>query len=256
MRAVPLYLFLLLAGIPCALSAGEAPKPKPEIKSVEPYWVPNGKPATLKIVGNDLSPKGVEFTEKKIASKVVKAEKLDPKTDEEKAKGNSVVELEVTAPAGLKPGSYPFKLLHDGDEKPESRVYIDDEYPQLEEKEPNNTLRKPEVLPPAPVAVTGKLDNEGVDVFQIDGKAGETYHIEILAARAGSPFEPVLRLRDPRKVSVKVAVDEGNDCAMDYKLPTDGPYLLELFDGDNRTEGKFFYRLMVKRVSASPPADK
>ena len=250
MRSASLLLCTVLLGVRAQTTAEEMPKPKPEIKSVQPYWLPKGKTATFRVIGQDLAPKGIQFANGKIAAKILKVEKLEPKTDEEKAKGNTALEIEVTAPEGLKADSYAFKLPHGGGvETPEGRIYFDEALPEVEEKEPNNTLKKPQPLPPASVAVTGKLDNEGVDVFQITGKAGETVHIEILANRAGAGWEPVLRLRDPRRVSVKVAVDEGSDCAMDYKLPKGGPYTLEVFDGDNRTDGKFFYRLTVKRVS-------
>ncbi|MBW3625162.1 MAG: hypothetical protein KY468_17330 [Armatimonadetes bacterium] len=243
------------SGLP--LQAQEMPKPKPEIKSVQPYWIPNGKTVTFKIMGQDLAPKGIEFTDKKVTAKVLKVEKLEPKTDEEKAKGNTAVEIELSAPDDLKPDSYAFKLPHDGETQPENKIYIDEATPEIKEKEPNDTLRKPQPLAAAaPFALTGKLDNEGVDVYQIQGKAGEVWRFEILAKRAGSGMDPILRLRDPRLVSVKVAVDnQDRDCALEYKIPADGPYLLEVFDADNRTNKDYFYRLMVKRVApavASP----
>lgn len=245
-----------LCAVALSLPAQEMPaKPKPEIKSLQPYWVPNGKPVTFRIMGQNLAPKGIEFTEKKIAAKIVKTETLEPKTDEEKAKGNTVVEIEITTPADLKPESYAFKLPHDGETQPEGRIYIDETYPQMEESEPNDTLKKPQTLPDGSVAVTGKLDNEGVDVYRIDGKAGETWRLEILAKRAESQLDPILRLRDPRLVSVKVAVDNhGNDSAIEYRLPADGPYLLEVFDADNRTNKEYFYRLMVRRTAPEPRA--
>src|SRR3712207_8297156 len=39
-------------------------------------------------------------------------------------------------------------------------------------------------------SILGKIDNEGADVFRIDGKAGELWQFDILARRAGSQLEP------------------------------------------------------------------
>jgi len=71
------------------------------------------------------------------------------------------------------------------------KVYIDEPLPEIPATEPNDSLRKPQVLPPGSVAVLGKLDKDGVDVFRINGKAGETWRFEVLAHRFGSPFEPI-----------------------------------------------------------------
>ena len=94
--------------------------------------------------------------------------------------------------------------------------------------------------------VIGKIDsNDGVDVFQIDGQGGETWRFEVFARRLNptTKLEPVLRLRDARLTSVRLAVDHGDDCFIECKPTTDGPYFLELFDGDNKSGPDQTYRL-------------
>jgi hypothetical protein len=243
--------FVFAVAGPLARPAAADEKPKPEWRSTRPLAITRGKTTVIRVTGQDLSPKEVRFDEAGITAKIVKMEPLSPKTDEEKAKGNTAVEVEITPPAGLAPGIYPFKLFQDGAESPTGRVYIDEPLPEIEEKEPNDTLRQPQVLPAGSVAVTGSLDKDGVDVFQFQGKAGETWHIEIIARRAGVDFEPVLRLRDPHFTPIRAAADEGEDCFMDVRLPADGPYLLEVFDGDNRSRADYLYRLRVVRGSAA-----
>lgn len=241
------------------LSAQDKPKPKPEFKAALPYWIPANKTTTIRVLGQDLAPKSIEFGDNRIQGKILKTEATS--SDAEKAKGNTALDVEITAPANVPPGSYKFKLVHESpaspekkeekkeENQPEGRIYIDDVTSEIPEKEPNNSLIAPQLLESVPVAITGKIDNEGADVFRIDGKAGETWQFEIVARRAGATWEPVLRLRDPRRALVAAAVDQGNDCTLKYQIPADGAYLLEIFDGDNRANGDYFYRLSVRRIT-------
>jgi hypothetical protein len=236
---------------PSGARAADSPeKSKPEWRTTMPVAIARGKTATIRILGQDLAPKEIKFEDSRITARVLKTERLSPKSDAEKAKGNSAVDAEVTSPADLPPAVYPFNLIQDGAGPTTGKVYIDQSLPEIASVEPNESLRKPQVLPPGSVAVEGKLDKDGVDVFQISGRAGETWRIEVLAHRFGSPFEPVLRLRDPHLTSVRVAVDQGEDCAIEYRLPMDGPYLIELFDGNNEAKPEFVYRLRVVRETA------
>src|SRR5207248_47401 len=128
------------------------------------------------------------------------------KTDAEKARGNRSVEVELSAPERLPPGVYNFKLIHEGSAGPVGHIYIDEPLPEIEEKQPSDDLRQPQVLPVGSVAVLGKLNKTGAAVFQIHGKAGEAWRFEVVAHRMGSPLEPVLRLRDARLTPLRVAV--------------------------------------------------
>jgi hypothetical protein len=241
--------FILAASVTSTTSTAEEPSPpKREIKSTRPLAVTAGATAKISITGQDLAPQEVRFDDPRITGKIVKTTPLEPKSDADKARGNVTVEAEVTLPAGLPPQLYAFQLIHGGKEEPKGKIYVDTPCPEIEESEPNDTLRKPQALPAGPVAVLGTLDNEGVDVFQLNGKAGETYRIEVLARRMGAALDAVLRLRDPRLAPVRAAVDQGEDCAITYTLPMDGPYLIELFDGENRTGAGFIYRLRITPV--------
>jgi hypothetical protein len=255
-RSVPFVSFVLFVTfvVQSGLSSpasGDDEKPKPEWRMTEPMAVVRGQSAMIRVLGQDLAPREIRFDRAGIKARIIKTEALSPKSDEEKAHGNTAVEVEVTPLADMAPGCYSFKLVHDGKESPTGRLYIDVALPEVEEAEPNDSLRQPQVLPAGSLVVRGKLDKEGVDVFQIQGKEGETWRFEVVAHRVGSPFEPVLRLRDSHLTPLRVAVDEGDDCVLEYRPPADGPYLLELFDGDNRSRGDFVYRL---RILAPAPA--
>jgi hypothetical protein len=240
---------LILVGMLVALSAAAQGK-KQELRGSEPLWVMAGTTTALRLYGQDLSPKEIRFADPRITAKLLKVEPLMPKTDEERRRGNTAVEAEVSTPPGFKAGSYRFELVPEVGEPEEGRLLIDVEAPEIKETEPNNSLKQPQALPDGSVTVLGKLDGDGVDVFRFEGRAGETWRIEVFARRLKptNTLEACLRLRDPRRAPIKVAVDEGNDCALELKLPAAGPYLLELFDGDNRTDAAFDYRLTLRRL--------
>jgi hypothetical protein len=237
--------FVTLWFRPSAAEAEETPKLKPEWRATQPLAVTRGKTTVVRITGQDLAPREIKFDDARVTAKIVKTETLTPRTEAEKARGNRSVEAEVSAPEGLPPGVYKFKLVHEGSAAPVGQIYIDEPLPEIEAKQPSDDLRQPQVLPAGSIAILGKLDKSGAAVFQIHGKAGEAWHFEVAARRMGSPLEPVLRLRDARLTPLRVAVEEGEDCAIDYRLPADGSYLLELFDANNQTNAQFFYRLRV-----------
>jgi hypothetical protein len=242
--------FLLLL---CALPGGALGqgKKRTEFRAVSPPWVMVGKPAVVLLSGQDLAPNEIRFEQPGLTGKVLKSGPSMPKTDEERKQGNTTVEVEVTPAADLKPGRYRFTLLQEGAEPTPGALVVDVPAPEMSESEPNNELRKPQVLPAGNITVNGKLDNEGVDVFRIEGKAGETWRFELFARRVNpaTKLEGVLRLRDPRMAPVRLAVDQGSDCAIEYRLPADGPSVLEVFDGDNKAAGDLVYRLHVRRIA-------
>lgn len=230
---------IILAGAAFAQQGGK----RQEVLGTDPLWVMAGKPAVVRILGNDLAPTEIRFADPGLTGKILKTE---PNAD--KKRGSVAVEVEVNPSADLKPHRYRFTLAGPTVQPGAGQLLVDVPAPELEEKEPNNDFRKPQLLS-GPCTVTGRLDNEGVDVFRIDGKAGETWRFEVFARRIkpDNPLEAVLRLRDPRLAPVRAAVDQGADCAIEYRLPLDGPYLLELFDGDNRASAAQAYKLFVRR---------
>jgi hypothetical protein len=240
--------FFGLALLVMAVGAAAQGK-KPEFRGAAPYSVLAGATTTVRILGQDLAPTEIRFEDSRISAKILKTGPLMPKNDDEKRRGNTEVEVEITAPGGLPAKYYRFNLLQEGGVSAGGKLLIDVPAPEIQEKEPNDTLRKPMDLPDGPVTVTGKLDNEGVDVFRFKAKAGETWHIEVFARRLNraTKLEPVIRIRDPRLAPIRAAVDQGDDCYIDLKVPVDGPYLIELFDGDNKSGADQAYRLELRR---------
>lgn len=220
------------------------------VRAVEPPWVLAGSAARVRLIGPDLPAGSILFEEPGLRARILETAPYAGKTDAEKARGNTAVAVEVLCAADLRPGNYPFRLEAPGKEPADGRLYVDTPAPEVAEREPNDDLRKPQELPPGPVTVLGKLDGDGVDVFRFTGRAGEVWRVEVFARRLGpANWEPVLRLRGARLVPLRVAIDRGEDCFIEYRLPADGAYLVELFDADNRKDPASAYRLHLRRVT-------
>lgn len=249
MRQRLLAGMLVLAAVACVPAVAQRRQRKGELRDVQPPWVSPGKTATIQLFGQDVAGTEIEFTDSAIKGRVLKSAPYTGKTDEEKQRGNTEIDVEVTLPAELKPGAYPFKLTSDSS-MATGTMSVDVEAPTVKETEPNDSLYKPQVLPTGNVNVEGVLKNEGVDVFQIQGKPGETWRFEVWCQRmkAGAKLDPVIRLRDAHHTPLQLAVSRGRDCAIQYTLPADGAYLIELFDAENRSQDDFNYRLAVRRL--------
>jgi hypothetical protein len=242
-------LAITVLGLLTSASVAQQSKPQ-DFRLHEPGWIIAGKPVVVKLIGQDLNPSTITFQHPGITAKVLSVQPFEGKTEVQRRWGNRMAEVEISTTPDTKPGSYRFTLSGDGVQSVTGRLTVDVSAPEMTEVEPNNELRKPMVLPAGSVTVLGKLDNEGADVFQFTGKAGETWRVEAFTTRLNreTKLEAVLRLRDPRLSPVRAAVDSGNDCALEYRLPADGPYLVELFDGDNRAAGDYNYRLALRRL--------
>ncbi len=223
---------------------------KSYVNGHSPAWAMAGATTPLRLIGSDLAATEVRFKSPGIAAKVVKVGPNQPKGDDEKKLGNTQVELEVTVPADARPGLHPFELIREGGPPITGQLLVDVAAPEVPEKEPNGSLRQPQELPAGNATIIGKLDGDGADVYRFNAKANERWRIEVFVRRlpGGGKFEPVLRLRDPQLAPVKAAVDQGWDCALEYSCRVDGPHLVEIFDGDNRSGGDYNYRLHLRKL--------
>ena len=132
-----------------------------------------------------------------------------------------------------------------------------DTLPECMEKEPNDDPSKAQKLD-LPVIVNGRIDRPGDwDVFEVQGKAGETIVAEVCARRLGSPLDSFIKITgaDGKIIALNddhydAASGMNTDHADSYlmvKLPADGKYFIHL--GDTRRQGgkEYAYRLRVSR---------
>jgi hypothetical protein len=101
-----------------------------------------------------------------------------------------------------------------------------------------------------PVAVCGRLSERGDnDGYRFEAHKGVTYAFEVIASRAGSDCDPILRLFDT-KGSILIESDDtrgfGKDLRLEWKAPADGAYRLQVADLHDRGGPTFGYVVLAE----------
>jgi len=132
-----------------------------------------------------------------------------------------------------------------------------DTLPECLDKEPNDQPSKAQKVS-LPIIVNGRSDRSGDwDVFEVDGKAGETIVAEVHARRLGSPLDSFVKVTGPDGKIIALNDDHfdaasglNTDHADSYlmvKLPADGKYFIHLGDTPRRGGKEYAYRLRISQ---------
>jgi hypothetical protein len=135
-----------------------------------------------------------------------------------------------------------------------------EDLPEVREREPNNTSATAQSVL-LPVIANGRIDSpEDTDVFQIDGKAGDTIMAEVTARRLNSPLDSVLKICAASGEQLAFNDDcEDRACGLNthhadsqllFRVPSDGKYFVHLADTQRHGGPEYGYRL---RLSAPRP---
>jgi hypothetical protein len=130
--------------------------------------------------------------------------------------------------------------------------------PSCIEQEPNNTRSSAQAVKP-PILISGRINQPGdCDLFQFEGRAGDTLVAEVRARRLNSPLDSILRLTDAAGNLVASNDDHEDKAAgltthhadsfLSVRLPADGTYLLHLADAQGQGGPAYTYCLRI-----SPP---
>lgn len=259
-RVLAAFIFAALFTAPAR--ADDKDKPKPEVKGASLLALRAGQTATVFVYGDNLAPTAIT-AKPPLVVKMGEIKDTDAETAKARGGAKKQVAVEVSAPADCPPDVYDLILVHEGDQKPTARIAIvAPAGTELEVKRPNATFAQAMPLPAeaASVAVTGALPGDTADLFRFEAHAGETWEIIVLAGRAGSPLDPIVRVRDARRIPLALAAgDEKKDRRLTFRAPTDGVYFLELTDAENRGGPTYVYRLTLARkndtkaAQATPP---
>ena len=109
-----------------------------------------------------------------------------------------------------------------------------------------------------PIIVNGRADRPGGwDVFEVEGKAGETIVAEVHARRLGSPFDSFVKVTgaDGKIIALNDDhYDAGSGLNTDHadsylmvKLPADGKYFIHLGDTRRHAGKEYAYRLRISQ---------
>jgi len=135
-----------------------------------------------------------------------------------------------------------------------------DTLPECLDKEPNDEPSKAQKVT-LPVIVNGRMDRPGDwDVFELQGKAGETIVVEVTARRLGSPLDSfvkvtgadgkIIALNDDHYDAASGLNTDHADSYLMVKLPADGKYFIHLGDARRHAGKEYAYRL---RISGPQP---
>jgi len=130
-----------------------------------------------------------------------------------------------------------------------------DTLPECRDAEPNNAPAKAQKVT-LPIIVNGRADRPGDwDVFEVQGKAGQTLVAEVHARRLGSPFDSFVKVTGPDGKIIALNDDHydaasglNTDHADSYlmaKLPADGKYFVHIGDTRRHAGKAYAYRLRI-----------
>jgi len=143
------------------------------------------------------------------------------------------------------------------------RLFAVGQWEELAENEPNNDP-KAAVRVPLNATVGGVIENEDVDCFGFEARAGERINFEVEGLRLGdSPLDPMLVLLDAEGRELAAADDLAffrQDCALAFTPPADGVYVIQVREAAYAGGGQFHYRLHLgtfpRPLGAFPPGGR
>lgn len=130
-----------------------------------------------------------------------------------------------------------------------------DTLPECFDREPNNDRSQAQKVE-LPVIVNGRMDQPNdSDVFQLEGRAGDTIVAEVSARRLDSPLDSILMLTDASGKLLALNDDHQDpasglnthhaDSYLMVKLPADGTYYVHLGDTARNGGKEYAYRLRI-----------
>ena len=90
------------------------------------------------------------------------------------------------------------------------------------------------------------------DGYRFEARKGVIYAFEVVARRAGSECDPVLRVLDAKGSIVTEADDTrglGKDARIEWKAPADGGYVVQVADLHDRGGTAFGYVLLAEAAN-------
>jgi hypothetical protein len=242
-------LRLLLLSLPIVLLAQPKqadPRNGPRVVVAVPLGATPGSTSKLTLRGLRLdNATEVRLTGSKGTVKLIKKGKTGvPNMQKPEKVGDSEVQIELTLPADAPEGTLAVEVVTPAGTTSHKLLIARG---VIAEKEPNNGYREAQPLT-LPAIVDGAISApQDVDVFRIEGKAGQKLVAEVLADRHGSALDGILTLADARGAILTTNDDAvGADPKIEFTLPRDGVYYLSLIDAHDQGGPAHVYRLVVR----------
>jgi len=227
----------------------EKKEPPPKVTLVTPLGVPAGATTKVTVRGLKIDQAAeLRFANEKVTAKILKKSKVPvPMKAEPGVVGDSMLEVELTLPAGLDTTLLAFTVLTPYELTAEHKLMVNGPIPVITEKEPNNGFKQAQPVQ-LPQVIDGAINQgQDVDVFRFEGKAGQKIACEVLAARYGSTLDSILTLytSSGRIVASNDDHDGSSDSRMEVTLPETGFYYLSVQDAHDQGGVTYTYRLVI-----------
>jgi hypothetical protein len=242
---------------PCASALAQLSPPM--VKISKPIGAAPGDSVSLEVRGSDFRDGALlQFEDSRVRVDGIELGKAD-------GNGLRTLKCRMAVPAEAGPGPLRFRVIGGGGVSNPGSLLVGRSIPTIAEVEPNDRLRKPQVVA-NPSAIEGMITpGDDVDVYAVAMRAGETLVAEAIAARAGSRLDAFVTILSPDGRELAANDDLfGRDAAAWATVPSTGLYLVAIQDANGRhrdggIEQKMTrpYRLEVGRltlVSAAFPA--
>ncbi|TWU07171.1 putative subtilase-type serine protease precursor [Symmachiella macrocystis] len=205
-------LVLFLTG----LTAADLFAAKPELSYLHPAGAQRGTTVSVEAAGKNASwpPK-------------VLTDRAGITVEPEKDKGK----LKITVDSDAVPGVYWVRLHNDEGASP-LRPFVVGTLPEMNEKEPNNDYREPQLLETSTVIVNGRINGSSdVDTFAVKLAAGQTLVASMAANEVlGSPMDAILEVTSPNGFRLAFNHDTYNlDPQVVFTAQEAGTYLVRSF---------------------------
>lgn len=258
------FILALLLGLPALASAADKEEKKdekkpepPRVALALPFAVSAGSTNHVVIRGQHLT-NAPEFRftntlalDTFIVSITNRAKADVPKEADAKKVGDSRIDVEVVVPAGAVQGTNWFTVITpDGISEPRL-LFVLSAGTLIAEKEPNNGFKQAQSIEIGQ-ATTGLIKEAGdVDVFRFEGSAGETIHVEVVAAAAGSALDSLISIHDAagRILATNDDASGQADSILECDLPKSAAYYISLTDAHDKAGPTHAYLLRLLRVA-------
>jgi len=248
------FAFALVLAVAAHVPAQQKKPPEkketPHVIVAIPLGVPAGKTTKVTLRGLKLdTATEVRIRTPKATAKVLsKGKATVPTMQDAKNVGDTQIELDLTLPADTPEGAVDIVVVTSTGEAAPHKLLVEKTIPVIAEKEPNNGFKQAQAIA-LPQAVDGVISqNQDVDVFHFEGKAGQRVVIEVLAARYGSALDSYLTLHDAdgRLLATSDDIEGSTDSRIDMMLPKDGAYFASIVDAHDTGGPAHVYRLVLK----------
>ncbi|MHB8524375.1 MAG: PPC domain-containing protein [Limisphaerales bacterium] len=236
-------------------------QPLPKISSLSPEWVQRGATAAITIKGENLAgvTRLVFSGDTGLAATLVPSEKSPVDLESSQGgittgefKNDKQLKVSVTIGAGAMLGAREVRVVSPAGVSNPLRLNVD-YLPEIAEVGTNHSIGRAQKIE-LPAAIEGTIGaGDETNCFRFTAKKDQQLIFDVYAFRTGSPLDSSLAILDAAGKELAHNEDyHGFDSFIDFRVPADGDYLVQLRDFQFRGGADYKYRLVA---GATPYVD-